>query len=148
MNYVHTERTQGAAAAIRSKKGDCAEYASLFVALCRAKKIPAKVVVGYVAVSTEYPGHAWAEVYTKDYGWVPFDPTISFKDRKKVRNFAFMHFNRDYLYLPCKIDEPRAKNNWCAYMYWGDKISVKDNFELKKLEPVKSETNLAKTPGT
>ena len=68
-----------------SKKGDCKQFASSFVLLCRASGIPARMVVGFT------PGdfnpatgardvrlknsHAWGEVYIPDAGWIPFDST-------------------------------------------------------------------------
>lgn len=69
----------------QTKKGDCKAFASSFVMLCRAVDIPARFVVGYlpgdfdpVTGATHVKrkhSHAWAEVYTPPYGWVPFDPT-------------------------------------------------------------------------
>ena len=76
---VNSDR--GAFFAASNGKGTCTEYVSLFVALCRAKNIPARVVKGFYLpfddnVMTEYPSHAWVEVYFNEYGWVNFDPTI------------------------------------------------------------------------
>ena len=63
----------------------CEEYASLFVALCRASNIPARVIEGYSAgymvegqeKSADDIRHAWAEIYLKGYGWVPSEVTTS-----------------------------------------------------------------------
>jgi transglutaminase/protease-like cytokinesis protein 3 len=64
----------------RSRMGDCAEYANLFIALCRAAGIPAKFVSCY-AFNPEFEpdlgrmGHAFAIVYLPNAGWVPVDLT-------------------------------------------------------------------------
>ena len=74
---------RGALWAIQNKNGDCTEFAELFVALCRAKNIPARYCEGYLVglVPANQPSaHNWAEAYTKQYGWVRFDP-IHTRDR-------------------------------------------------------------------
>ncbi len=59
--------TRSALYALRQKKGDCTEAASLFTALCRAADMPARVMAGYVAPNhavLEPNGlHNWAEVH-------------------------------------------------------------------------------------
>lgn len=62
---------------ILEMKGDCTEYAQLFVALARLNGIPAREVGGLVYnYSDELPqfsGHAWAEVWMGD-DWREVDP--------------------------------------------------------------------------
>ncbi|TSD02953.1 MAG: transglutaminase domain-containing protein [Parcubacteria group bacterium Athens0714_26] len=55
-------------------KGDCGEYTSFFVTLCRAMGIPARPSTGFV-VSTKGKllEHAWASVYVPGYGWCDID---------------------------------------------------------------------------
>lgn len=80
---------RGALSALESKRGVCEEFASLYVALCRAVNIPSRVVEGYKIdkkdveqedgqYETQYDiiNHAWAEIYLDDYGWLPVEPTI------------------------------------------------------------------------
>jgi transglutaminase-like putative cysteine protease len=127
MNYDgSTKYTLGAAAAIRGKTGDCSEYASLFVALCRAKGIPAKTAVGYVVPWTVSPKHAWAEVYFKEYGWVPFDPTYEFKENIKGRDTRFSHLNRIYLYATSGINDKQLRDSYSWVYYWGDKATTQE----------------------
>ncbi|MFW9910111.1 MAG: transglutaminase family protein [Candidatus Thorarchaeota archaeon] len=67
----------GAAAAARTKEGDCDEHADLFIALTRAVKIPARRVVGHLFKGGREPEpHAWCEVYLQDKGWIPVDPAL------------------------------------------------------------------------
>ncbi|MDP6264854.1 MAG: DUF3488 and transglutaminase-like domain-containing protein, partial [Pseudomonadales bacterium] len=68
-----------------TKRGFCEHFASSFVFMMRAAKIPARVVVGYqggefnpignyLAVH-QFDAHAWAEVWIEGEGWRRVDPT-------------------------------------------------------------------------
>jgi len=63
---------------IISRRGDCTEYATLFIALSRLNGIPARQASGYVYnYDDEYPAfsrHAWAEVWL-DAAWKEVDPS-------------------------------------------------------------------------
>lgn len=68
----------GAEKAIASWEGDCTEYSDIFVAICRAKGIPARFIEGYcVNPASSIHKHNWVEAYMRDYGWVPFDLTFA-----------------------------------------------------------------------
>jgi tetratricopeptide (TPR) repeat protein len=60
----------------KRKEGVCSDYATLMVTICRLKGIPARVVVGSMAVSRENTSHKWCEVFLNDYGWVPVEVTF------------------------------------------------------------------------
>lgn len=55
--------------------GDCGEYSSLFVTMCRIFKIPARNNTGFVISpkNRKIAEHGWANVYLEPYGWVDFD---------------------------------------------------------------------------
>ena len=58
--------------------GVCQDFAHVFIAACRHLGIPARYASGYM-LNLEKPekqtaGHAWAEVFVDDLGWVGFDP--------------------------------------------------------------------------
>ncbi|MGE5396743.1 MAG: transglutaminase domain-containing protein [Chitinophagales bacterium] len=90
MTYDDNEavRNKGAVSALRNGKGVCGDYASLFVALCRASGIPARMVYGYWIedmktsvnqwVEISKYRHAWAEFNLPQYGWVVTEPTYIF----------------------------------------------------------------------
>ena len=71
----------------RYKRGYCLHYASTMAMLLRAANpdnpIPTRLVegflpgdrVGNVETVKNKGAHAWVEVYFRDYGWIPFDPT-------------------------------------------------------------------------
>jgi hypothetical protein len=56
--YEFAKDIKPAVAALKDKKGDCEELSSLFIALCRANKIPARAVW--------VPGHTYPEFYLED----------------------------------------------------------------------------------
>lgn len=49
---------RGALAALKAREGDCEDQCALFIAMCRASDIPARLV--------RVPGHCWAEFYLVD----------------------------------------------------------------------------------
>jgi len=62
--------------ALKIGRGDCTEYSQLFVALCKMKSIPARMIGGLITnSSTSNAAHNWVEVYLGNIGWVPLDPT-------------------------------------------------------------------------
>jgi transglutaminase-like putative cysteine protease len=73
---THTATT--AAEAFALKRGVCQDLAHVFIAASRNLGIPARYVGGYFhradGVSEQEAGHAWAEAYVPELGWVGFDP--------------------------------------------------------------------------
>ena len=63
-----------------SREGYCSYYATAMAVMGRAAGLPTRYVEGYLArpgkaVLTGEDAHAWAEVYFKGVGWIPFDAT-------------------------------------------------------------------------
>ncbi|CAM5771500.1 hypothetical protein LMIY3S_03529 [Labrys miyagiensis] len=52
---------------------DCQLAAALFVALCRARDIPARLTGGYMLYRLAPANHYWAEAWLDDHGWTPVD---------------------------------------------------------------------------
>ena len=73
----YLSRDRGALYALRNRKGDCTEYAYLFAALARARKIPARTMGGYIcrgsAVLKASGYHNWAE-FMEEGIWKLADP--------------------------------------------------------------------------
>lgn len=67
------------------KSGDCKDFASAFVVMCRAVGIPCRFVSGFAPgdfdaslgrrIIRHKDAHAWAEVFVPQGGWIPFDAT-------------------------------------------------------------------------
>jgi len=139
MEYSALGRKElGAAKAAQSGKGDCTEYSDLFVALLRAKGLPARVTSGYtVGFGERQTGHSWAEAYLQGYGWVPFDPTAGDMENPLRRGMAFSNLGPVYVYVSHIRSDPVLRNyNLSAYRYWGDRITVKDSIEFRPFAPV------------
>ena len=59
---------------LKTQKGNCWEVSDLFVTLCRKYGIPARQIAGWLYQKDKInAGHAWAEVFLEDYGWMPVD---------------------------------------------------------------------------
>jgi transglutaminase-like putative cysteine protease len=60
------------------KRGVCQDYAHIFIACARSVGIPARFICGHFlradGMVNQRAGHAWAEAFVPDLGWVAFDP--------------------------------------------------------------------------
>lgn len=58
--------------------GVCQDFAHIFIAAARQLGIPARYVSGHLfrrdGAHVQEAGHAWAEAWVEDLGWVAFDP--------------------------------------------------------------------------
>jgi transglutaminase-like putative cysteine protease len=68
-----------AAEAFMLRRGVCQDITHIFISAARRLGIPARYVSGHFyradGVVEQEAGHAWAEVYIEDLGWVGFDAT-------------------------------------------------------------------------
>jgi transglutaminase-like putative cysteine protease len=117
----YLKEPRGALYALKHKEGDCTEYMYLFVALCRADKIPARGIGGYLAgknpVLKPDAYHNWAECYL-DGAWRIIDP------QRKV----FM--GDQALYIPLHIIGAAPKNPISGpykFAYRGEGIHIEMN---------------------
>lgn len=69
--HVHTHMSE----VLRDRRGVCQDFAHLLIGLCRARKIPARYVSGYLATEAASATHAWVEVFLPGHGWRGLDPT-------------------------------------------------------------------------
>ncbi|MDR2863931.1 MAG: transglutaminase family protein [Puniceicoccales bacterium] len=66
---------------LKSRCGVCQDFAHVMLGICRALKIPARYVSGYIfngpadQLRGAQASHAWVEVYLPDFGWRGLDPT-------------------------------------------------------------------------
>jgi transglutaminase-like putative cysteine protease len=67
-----------AAQAFAAKRGPSRDLSHIFIGAAHCLGIPARYVSGYVrhedGAGAQAAGHAWAEAYVPDLGWVAFDP--------------------------------------------------------------------------
>jgi transglutaminase-like putative cysteine protease len=73
-----TNTGTSAAEAFTGKRGVCQDYAHIFIACARSGGVPARFVAGHFwrndGQDNQQAGHAWAEAFVQNLGWVGFDP--------------------------------------------------------------------------
>jgi transglutaminase-like putative cysteine protease len=72
-----TSATTIASDAFSAGHGVCQDFTHIFIGAARSLGIPARYVSGYLhkpGEAEQEAGHAWAEAYLPDLGWVSFDP--------------------------------------------------------------------------
>ena len=133
MKYsIVNKKTLGAVNALIHGKGDCTEYSDLFVALCRAKNIPARVITGYrVERNSTSPKHNWAEVYLQQYGWVPFDPSNGSSRHSAIKSRILKTGPVYFYYSHIRNDEALDNSDFYRYKYWGDKPKLGETIKFK-----------------
>ena len=74
-----TQSSTTAAESFALKRGVCQDLTHIFIAAARHLGIPARYIGGHFhrsdGVTAQEAGHAWAETYVAELGWVAFDPT-------------------------------------------------------------------------
>ncbi|MFH0817838.1 MAG: transglutaminase-like domain-containing protein [Candidatus Micrarchaeota archaeon] len=128
-----TGKEESATWVLSNRRGVCAEFTTLFIALARAAEIPARYVSGYsYANSKGWLGHAWAEVYLGE--WVPIDPTwmeaghldathiqMSAQTSGKSESYAFAYLT------------PGARLDWSGSGTLGSKIREVEVKDVQKM---------------
>ncbi len=90
---VHTHMSD----VLRERRGVCQDFAHLMIGLCRALKIPALYVSGYLATEIASATHAWVEVLIPGIGWRGLDPT---HNRQTDEAYVKIAVGRDYADVP------------------------------------------------
>lgn len=79
--------------------GVCQDFAHVMIGLCRALKIPARYVSGYLyngpadQLKGAQASHAWVEVYVPGFGWCGLDPT---NNQRPDGRYVKIGAGRDY----------------------------------------------------
>jgi transglutaminase-like putative cysteine protease len=79
-----------------AKKGNCTDFHSLFIAMSRSQKIPARFEIGFPLPADKNSGeiagyHCWAEFFNPTNGWVPVDISEAWKHQEKKDYFFGAH---------------------------------------------------------
>jgi transglutaminase-like putative cysteine protease len=73
-----TQASTTAAEAFALKRGVCQDLTHIFIAAAREAGVPGRYVGGYLyradGTVAQEAGHAWAEAFVPDLGWIGFDP--------------------------------------------------------------------------
>lgn len=86
-----------------AKTGDCSDYHSMFIALCRGQGIPADHEFGFPIRTKEREGtiaswHCWARFYVAGVGWIPIDASEADK-HPELRDYNFGSLTADLMKL-------------------------------------------------
>lgn len=105
-NMIYNYKAPGAGIgdvlwACNSKTGDCSDYHSVFIALCRSEGIPADHVFGLPLNVTPGKGkvkdwHCWARFYVQGPGWITIDASEADK-HPELRDYLFGTLSNRYL---------------------------------------------------
>lgn len=161
LRYAVQDEERGAVWALENGVGDCSEYSYLFVALCRAGGIPARVQAGFafhsVGESLE-DGHMWAEYYLENYGWIPVDATwrmfdaVDYKHFSSIQSMPEATSYSNYFFKHMTGPEPRDEQNLllqsCPPSALGESSFVENASKtVQKIEQAKFTLLLAKVFG-
>ncbi len=86
--------------ALASGRGVCQDFTHLMIAACRAQRLPARYVSGYVFAPERgeaAASHAWVDVFIDGHGWVSLDPT---HDSAQNDHYVRLAMGRDYADVP------------------------------------------------
>lgn len=93
--YRELDDFRGAVYCLEHGQGECGEYSALWVAICRAAGVPARIVSGFWG-DEEDGWHCWAEFMRPNGPWLPVDASMG--DQSPMR--------RDYFF--CATDNRRV----------------------------------------
>ncbi len=95
VTHAHTHMRE----VLQARAGVCQDFAHVMIGLCRALKIPARYVSGYLyngpadQLKGAQASHAWVEVYLPAHGWCGLDPTNA---RPADGHYVKVAVGRDY----------------------------------------------------
>ncbi len=117
----YVEEDRGALYAVRSRRGDCTEFAYLYSALCRLNSVPARVIGGYLhgndGILKPADYHNWVEIYVNG-AWRIVDP----------QNGIFMEREPEYIaFVIITGDQVGPLANSHRFAYSGGKIRITMN---------------------
>jgi transglutaminase-like putative cysteine protease len=127
--YSFNQNPWGAQATFGLMGADCTEYASLVIALSRAKGIPARYFEGLLYLEDKEENiaqteHAWLDVYFPGAGWVGMDPTLG--RWLSNRDMYFAHYTPDHIIVTTGRNPStlRGASYW-SHLYWpGDSTII------------------------
>jgi hypothetical protein len=107
-NMVYNYKAPGAGHgdavwACSSKTGDCSDYNSVFIGICRSSGIPADHVFGLPLRDKQGKGkvndwHCWARFWVEGPGWITIDASEASK-HPELREYNFGTLSNQYLAL-------------------------------------------------
>ena len=84
---------------LKTRRGVCQDLAHVMIGFCRARRIPARYVSGYIyngpagQLKGAQATHAWVEIFLPEQGWRGLDPT---NDTQVDGRYVKLAVGRDY----------------------------------------------------
>ncbi|MDF2521793.1 MAG: transglutaminase domain protein [Clostridia bacterium] len=146
-NTDYDYANKGALSAIRTAKGVCDEYATLFTALSRAVGLPARVVTGYWLDESLNTGvwndisskpHAWAEFYLPNAGWIPVEPTffLTVNGVRRPDSEHFANFAANDVHLINGYQGGEVESDISIHYSYYEKTEVNIRFDQQAAMPL------------
>ncbi len=122
LHYTYNKNAWGAQATLGFMGSDCSEYASLTIALLRAKGIPARYFEGILYLDRQngqlaHTQHAWLDLYLPGIGWTAVDPTLG--RMKNNRDNYFAHYTPNHIIVTeGRNPSPLRGSSYLTHLYW------------------------------
>ena len=110
MKYRFLDGPKSGLYALQNGHGECGEYSSLFVTLCRAVGIPARPVIGFWSNGKPNQWHVWAEFQLPNGEWVPIDANAGQNSRNPAGSFGYLDNGRIALVQSFDLTLQNVKN--------------------------------------
>jgi transglutaminase-like putative cysteine protease len=130
----------GALDLLHGGKGECGDFAALFIALCRRAGIASRPQVGFWT-RTDNQMHVWAEFYVPHHGWVPVDPSMGKSDPNRyfgnipdIVDRVVVSEAFDHMYLDKKYDLLQTYYYWYTYSGTPVKLTAKGVFSARRIK--------------
>lgn len=121
--------------ACATKKGNCTDFHSLFIAMARSQGIPARFEIGFQVPAQMHSGvipayHCWADFYLRESGWIPVDVSEAWKDPSKKNYYFGAHdFNRVQFTIgrDIRLSPPQQGDTLNYFIYPYAEVSGKEH---------------------
>ncbi len=137
-----------------SKRGNCTDFHSLFIAMARSQGIPSRFEIGFPLpddkTSADIAGyHCWAEFFTPQDGWVPIDISEAWKHPVKKSYFFGAHDDNRMQFSvgrDLKLNPPQDGDPLNYFVYPYVEVSgktypnVANSFSFADVNPVSAPT--------
>jgi hypothetical protein len=142
LTYAATPAPVAVPDALSLQYGDDFTYASMFVTLCRASGVPARVVGGIILPTDRraYP-HYWSEVFIPAFGWFPVDPGLG--DEGFPGEFPIPENPRDFYFGGLDAHRVTFQRGYDASAPTGEAVTLYEPIDPYSLQRVYLEAGAA-----
>ena len=128
--YELDDRQDDVPTVLLTRCGSCSELSRLFVALCRARGIPARFASGSrlrerkTDVYADVVHHRWVEVFLPKFGWFPIDISMAVNRADPERRFGVIPRDRLVLLRNAGIEDSALYSSGLALVTPAESIAT------------------------